>query len=105
MARFIVVLFEDGLQLIPSIWLSPDKKSCNWPPYINDIKIKKAINNEENPTKSWSLHKVLCLFGTLSIKLHYIICIPYYHSYAKITIRLKYTDEIYFKSSVHFAAM
>jgi len=49
--------------------------------------------------KSWSLHKVLRLSGTSSIKLHYIICIPYYNPYVKTTIRLKYTDKIYFKSS------
>lgn len=72
MARFTIVLFEDGLQLVPSIWLTPNKKSCKWPPYTNDIKIKKAINNEESSTESWSMHKVLRLFGTSSnVTLHY----------------------------------
>ncbi|XP_018398306.1 PREDICTED: uncharacterized protein LOC108776249 [Cyphomyrmex costatus] len=64
MTRFTIVLFEDGLQLVPSIWLAPNKKSCNWPPYTNDTKIKKAISNEEIPTNTWSMHKVLRLFGT-----------------------------------------
>ncbi|KYN29916.1 hypothetical protein ALC57_00628 [Trachymyrmex cornetzi] len=64
MTRFTVILFEDGLQLVPSIWLTPNKKSCNWPPYTNDTKIKKAISNEEIPTNIWSMHKVLRLFGT-----------------------------------------
>ncbi|KYQ48398.1 hypothetical protein ALC60_12560, partial [Trachymyrmex zeteki] len=50
--------------LVPSIWLTPNKKSCNWSPFTNDTKIKKAISNEEIPTNIWSKHKVLRLFGT-----------------------------------------
>ncbi len=42
---------EDGaISLIPSIWLTNDKKECYWPPYPASTAIKKCID----ATEMWS---------------------------------------------------
>ncbi|XP_077272832.1 uncharacterized protein LOC143903253 [Temnothorax americanus] len=65
MSRFTIVLFDDGLQLVPSLWIFDDETMCHWPPFTNEKKLRKAIINEISPDNStWTSYKILRIFGT-----------------------------------------
>lgn len=47
---FIIVEFNDGLQIIPAIWFNADKQTCIWPHhYKTKLGINKAIIKQETP--------------------------------------------------------
>lgn len=59
---YSIVEFTDGVQLVPSQWLTANNK-CYYPPYLAQSRIDKAIQNREMPEKSWPTHAVLRIFG------------------------------------------
>lgn len=59
-----IVEFEDGLQVVPSEWLSENKKKCVWPSYTNQIKINQAISKRMSPSDDWKIYKVMQIFGS-----------------------------------------
>ncbi|GAB1867801.1 hypothetical protein CAJAP_08880 [Camponotus japonicus] len=53
--RYMVIEFEDGVCLIPEIWMTPRKTHCYWPRYKSQAKIWKAIENQEaGDVKNWN---------------------------------------------------
>lgn len=66
MSRFTIALFEDGLFLVPSSWLTQNNTMCYWPPYTNDKRIRKAVIDEISPDCSWTKLKINRIFGTSS---------------------------------------
>ncbi|KYN12112.1 hypothetical protein ALC57_15726 [Trachymyrmex cornetzi] len=64
MAKFSVVEFEDGLDLVPSSWLTNDSK-CYYPPYEEDKFIRKAVSNcEEVDFARWTMVNIVRIFTT-----------------------------------------
>lgn len=59
---YSVVEFEDGLQVIPNIWLSADFKYAFWPHYTNNKRYEKA------PESTWLEHPIKRIFGTFCKK-------------------------------------
>jgi len=52
MKKFSIVEFDDGLSVVPSIWLEETNEGMHaiWPNHLkNQISINKAIINEEVP--------------------------------------------------------
>lgn len=66
MQRFAIVEFEDGLQLVPSAWMSDNEKECFWPPHTSLSKINRAISNCEVVSDNWQTLKIIRIFGTAS---------------------------------------
>ncbi|KAL0117637.1 hypothetical protein PUN28_008798 [Cardiocondyla obscurior] len=65
MRRFSIVEFEDGIQLIPTLWIFNENKKCYWPCYTKQEKINQAIFNEERPEDDkWKSYNVIRIFGT-----------------------------------------
>lgn len=66
MAKFSVVEFEDGLDLVPSSWLTDDSK-CYYPPYEEDKFIRKAVSNcEKVDFARWTMVNIVRIFTTAS---------------------------------------
>ncbi|EFN70499.1 hypothetical protein EAG_13820, partial [Camponotus floridanus] len=59
-----IVEFEDGLQIVPSEWLTENNKECKWPSYTSQIKINKAIMKRIFPSDDWQLYKIIRIFGS-----------------------------------------
>ncbi|XP_025160521.1 uncharacterized protein LOC109503823 [Harpegnathos saltator] len=62
-----IVEFDDGLQVVPSEWLTDNNKKCLWPTYTNQIKINQPISKRISPLCDWPLYKVNRLFGSCEI--------------------------------------
>ncbi|EFN65995.1 hypothetical protein EAG_13585, partial [Camponotus floridanus] len=63
---YSVVEFEDGLQVIPNIWLSADFKYAFWPHYTNNKRYEKAVKLMELPECTWLEHPIKRIFGKFS---------------------------------------
>ncbi|XP_015589343.1 uncharacterized protein LOC107264982 [Cephus cinctus] len=63
---YTIVEFTDGIEMVPTIWLSDDKKSCIWPPTKDQIRINKTIANLEvsRNEDEWPVCEILKIFGT-----------------------------------------
>lgn len=66
---FTVVEFSDGLQIVPTIWLSTTKESCFWPSrFKTQLRINRAILTSEMPKKKeecdWEQLPVKRIFGS-----------------------------------------
>jgi len=64
MGKFSIVEFEDGIKLVPILWIFNDNKKCYWPNYTKQEEINQAIFNEEHPDSKWLSYNVLRKFGT-----------------------------------------
>lgn len=74
MARYSIVEFDDGIQLVPTSWIFNNNKKCHWPSYTKQEKINRAILKEECPDDyKWSTFKILRIFGTTGINC-FIFC-------------------------------
>ncbi|XP_063232477.1 uncharacterized protein LOC134536615 [Bacillus rossius redtenbacheri] len=62
MNKFHVVQFEDGLQVVPGIWLQ-EGELCYWPDTESQTKLMKAICNAEPPSPEWLSLNILRIFG------------------------------------------
>lgn len=63
--RFVVVEFQDGLQIIPTTWLTSDLKRAKWPNcYISYNRYDKAVKNMEEPQSTWEEHPIVKIFAT-----------------------------------------
>ena len=60
---FYLVEFEDGVQVVPNLWMK-EKNKCLYPPLKNDREITKAIKKREFPKDNWLLYPVKRVFGT-----------------------------------------
>ncbi|XP_025262923.1 uncharacterized protein LOC112637409 [Camponotus floridanus] len=64
---FIIAEFDDGLQLIPTIWFNAEKQSCIWPGHFKTkFRINKAIITKEIPQEEfdWDELPIKRIFGT-----------------------------------------
>nr|CAI5841123.1 unnamed protein product [Callosobruchus analis] len=59
---FSVVEFEDGVCLVPSKWLFRNSTMCFYPPYVNQLKVNKAISTKQSPDEKWQEYKVVRSF-------------------------------------------
>ncbi|XP_046746411.1 uncharacterized protein LOC124411361 [Diprion similis] len=68
MAKYSVVEFEDGIHLVPTVWLNDDKTLCSWPTHlrkqydVNNAVIRSTIPNSGG--KEWEYLNVKRIFGT-----------------------------------------
>jgi len=68
MKKFSIVEFDDGLSVVPSIWLEEINVGMHaiWPNHLkNQLSINKAIINEKVPQNGtqWSIVNVCRKFG------------------------------------------
>ncbi|XP_077256672.1 uncharacterized protein LOC143894350 [Temnothorax americanus] len=61
---YAVVEFMDGLQVIPTNWLSQDLRSALWPNFTNNKSYDKAIKQMIDPESTWASHSIKNIFGT-----------------------------------------
>lgn len=58
-----MVEFDDGIQIVPQIWIEGDK--CYWPTTFKNINsqkfYEKAVKDYRQPEESWALHRVRIL--------------------------------------------
>lgn len=86
---YAVVEFEDGIQLIPSSWLTIDLKKAFWPNFTNNKRYDKAVKLQEKPESTWLKHPILKIYGTFR---KFYILIFYYVR----TCACKHISEIYY---------
>jgi len=64
--EYSVVEFTDGINLVPSIWLTTDRRKCHWSLIENKMIYSKLVSSQVMPRSndpSWgiySIKKVLC---------------------------------------------
>jgi len=64
--EYSVVEFTDGVNLVPTIWLTANRKKCHWPLIENKMIYSKMVSSQVVPRSndpSWGLFpvkKVLC---------------------------------------------
>lgn len=54
--------FKEGPQIIPDIWLTPDRKSCAWPTWAaecDQVTWDKRVREGHLPEKDWTEEPVL----------------------------------------------
>jgi len=57
---------DDEVEAVPSVWLSPRKSHCHWPPFRSQESVARAMREQKMPdANSWSSHgaKVLRTYG------------------------------------------
>lgn len=60
---YLIVLFEDGLQIIPNSWLNKDVNTAKWPNFTTNKRYDKAVKFMEKPQCTWLEHPVLKIYG------------------------------------------
>lgn len=66
MKKFCIVQFEDGLHLVPMLWVSDDQLTCIWPDHFkSQFQINKAITRQLLPENvdDWKTLDVVRIFG------------------------------------------
>lgn len=61
---FTVFEDNDGICVVPSKWLSPNKRHCKWPGHLKYTQINKAILNEKDADNNWDIVTVKQIFTT-----------------------------------------
>lgn len=64
---YIIAEFNDGVQVIPSLWYNADRQSSFWPGHLKtQLRINKAIISREIPKEEsdWEILSVKRIFGT-----------------------------------------
>lgn len=64
MSIFSIAEFDDGLQLVPTTWLTNKNTLCKWPLHLKQSKLNKAIEAREKPKENWIECKIVKIFGT-----------------------------------------
>lgn len=60
-----IIEFEDGLEMIPSSWLTENKNAAYWP-QLTSQRFLKAVKKCISPEKDWSLCRVKRILATAS---------------------------------------
>ncbi|KAF0710273.1 Uncharacterized protein FWK35_00029181, partial [Aphis craccivora] len=74
--EYSVVEFTDGINLVPSIWLTADRRKCHWPLIENKMIYSKMVSSQVMPRSndpSWRIYpikKVLCRTNTYLEGIH-----------------------------------
>ncbi|KAL1255203.1 hypothetical protein QQF64_013264 [Cirrhinus molitorella] len=69
MYAVVTLLESNELMVVPSEWLSSDKRHCSWPPFKSPETCKEAVQNKLNPEtegKPWEKLRIIFLgeYGT-----------------------------------------
>ncbi|KYM95856.1 hypothetical protein ALC62_13490 [Cyphomyrmex costatus] len=70
--HFVIILFQDGLQIIPNIWLNKNSTASKWPDFVSNQRYDRAVKNMEEPQPNWVEYPITKIFGTYN-KQCYII--------------------------------
>lgn len=62
-----IVEFEDGLEMIPSSWLTDNKSAACWPQFSSQQRFRKAVQNCSSPECNWTSCKVIRVLATASM--------------------------------------
>jgi len=63
--KFVIVEFEDGLQIVPTTWLSTDLQRSKWPRnYISNDRYNRAVKSMEVPDSTWDEHRIIKIYAT-----------------------------------------
>ncbi|XP_029164835.1 uncharacterized protein LOC114936032 isoform X1 [Nylanderia fulva] len=62
--QYAIVEFNDGLQMIPSSWLTKDKKQAYWPTFTSTERFSKAVQKCIPKMDSWPLYEVKRILAT-----------------------------------------
>lgn len=64
--HYAVVQFEDnGIQLLPSTWLTEDSTEVRWPDnFKNDRRFCNAVKNFEPWQETWQKYRIKKILGT-----------------------------------------
>jgi len=66
MEEYAIVEFEDGLQLIPTSWLTKNKSAAHWPQITSHARFTKAVKERMQYDDSWLLYDVKRILATAS---------------------------------------
>lgn len=66
MEDYSIVEFEDGLQMIPTSWLTKNKNAAYWPQFTSHVRFVKAVQKNILPEDNWSIHNVKRILATAS---------------------------------------
>lgn len=64
MEEYSIVEFEDGLQLIPTSWLTKNKSAAYWPQITSYARFTKAVKERMQYNDSWILYDVKRVLST-----------------------------------------
>lgn len=64
---YVIVEFNDGLQLIPDNWFNDDCTKVYWPNFTNNQRYDKAVLLMEDPVSTWTQHPVRKIIGKFSV--------------------------------------
>lgn len=70
-----IVEFEDGLEMIPSSWLSDNKNTSYWPQFTSQQRFNKAVQYCLSPEDDWTSCKITRILATASKYITQIKCI------------------------------
>ena len=71
---------DESVEAVPSLWLTPKKSHCYWPPFTQPGKVRKAIAGELLPMTDWKKYDARCLK----------MCSKYYSVCDNILLTTKY---------------
>jgi len=58
-----IVQFDDGLAIMPSLWLKNNETKCAYPTFRDPTKIKKAVASQLPPEDpNWKIYDILRIF-------------------------------------------
>lgn len=60
---YVIVEFQDGLQVIPYTWLNEDDTTAVWPNFTNNERYDKAVKLLEEPQSTWCKHPICKIYG------------------------------------------
>ncbi|XP_046592651.1 uncharacterized protein LOC124293883 [Neodiprion lecontei] len=62
--RYAVIEFKDGVSLATEKWMTPRKRHCYWPPYRNESRLLKAVENQEDVSENWPQHDIIKILAS-----------------------------------------
>lgn len=66
MEQYAIVEFDDGLQMIPSSWITENKKQAYWPTFTSNERFSKAVQKCISKIDSWPLYEIKRILATAS---------------------------------------
>ncbi|GAB1867715.1 hypothetical protein CAJAP_08794 [Camponotus japonicus] len=64
MEQYAIVEFNDGLQMIPSSWITENKKQAYWPTFTSNERFSKAVQKCISKMDSWPLYEIKKILAT-----------------------------------------
>ncbi|XP_011859151.1 PREDICTED: uncharacterized protein LOC105556667 [Vollenhovia emeryi] len=61
-----IIEFEDGMEMIPTSWITENKSAARWPPFTSQLKFNRAVQKCISYESNWPLHKIKKILGSSS---------------------------------------